>query len=461
MEIVIEKINNGYRQTITDTDKGKMHIRRTNSIRKIESLIADLPRDPLFVEVNNKDIKVFYPNHQTLILKKYQKNLTSQVYLRILKSIDEDTPYIKNVKKNNRKLAVLALTTVVLTSSLIGVASFGHDKDVDTESLSASSQYVHVEIPVTTDISSNDFPEHDIPEVVESSQPKLIDEENFDLDQRILQTKQIINHQIVNNDNIPIATRMDEYTINKIVNFINSDDGIYTFQMTKEFGIDPYTFICLMMTESSLDHENSIPGGNNYNGFGVGICQLESPSGQEITAFNYSTNQNETIYETMENAIDKRSNIKMGIMRYQVVLERYHGNEKLALQAHNFGYGLVDLIVQIYADEKGVSFDEIVDNLKDTGWLKYVIQASNDPVGFANSLDINKYSNYSKTIEYLKNWQYGNYGNSDYLKDLYSYYLGIYSSNIVNGNIVQTNLTNNEVIKVSLTDINENDYIRN
>lgn len=455
MEVVIEKTINGYRQTITDKVHGKTRVRRTNSIRRIESLIANLPTNPHFVEINNNDIKIVYPNRQTLVLKKYQKNLDSRVYERILAGIDEDTPIVKNIKKNNKRLATLALTTVVLASSIIGVTtSLGNDKTVETEFLNAPSQYVYVD----NSISPDTF-ESISPDVVESNQPSLVDEVNFNLEQRILQTKQILNNQIANNNNIPLATRMDEYTINKIVGFINSEDGKYTFQIAEDFGIDPYTFVCLMMGESSLDHEATIPGGAYYNGFGVGICQLESPSGQQITAFNYSTNQSETIYETMENAIDKKTNIKMGIMRYQNVLERYHGNEKLALQSHNFGYGLVDLIVQIYANEKGVSFDEIVDNFEDTGWLKYVEQASSDPVGFANSLDINKYSDYSATIEYLKNWQYGGYGNGNYLKSLYGYYLGVYSSNIVDGNIIQTNLTNNEVVTVALTDINENNHI--
>ena len=245
-------------------------------------------------------------------------------------------------------------------------------------------------------------------------------------------------------------------SIDKIVNFINSADGKYTFQLAQEFGVDPYTFVCLMMNESSLNHEGTIPGGQYYNGFGVGICQLETPNGQEITAFNYDTNQSETIYETMDNALDKRLNIKMGIMRYQNVLQRYHGNEKLALQSYNFGYGLIDLIVQIYADEIGVSFDDVVDNYQDVGWLKYVQQVSSNPQAFAQKLDTDKYSNYSGTINYLKKWQYDSYGNGNYLKNLYSYYLGIYSSNIINGEIIQTNLTDNNVVKVSLEDSKKN-----
>lgn len=446
MEIVIEKVSNGFRQTIIDKTNGKTRIRRTNSVKKIEELIAKLPSNPRVVEINNDDLKIVYQNHNTLVLKQYQKNLTTAIYESILDGIEEDTPIVKNVKKNNKKLAALALTTVILVSSVAIITSLGDEKLGDDVIDNSSNQYVYVEPAVE-------------PKVVEQTEPELVSQDNFVLENRLSQTQQILNNQIQNNLDIPISTKMTDYAINKVVKFINSDDGKYTFEVALDFGIDPYTFVCLMMGESSLNHEETIPGGKYYNGFGVGICQLETPAGQEITAFNYNTNQNETLYETMENAIDKRTNIKMGIMRYQNVLERYRGNEKLALQSYNFGYGLVDLIVAIYADEKGISFDEVVDNYEDVGWLKYVYQASDDPIGFANSLDINKFSDYSTTIEYLKKWQYGSYGNGKYLENLYGYYLGIYSSNIVDGNVIQTNLTNNDVIKVSLDNVKENDHI--
>ena len=66
------------------------------------------------------------------------------------------------------------------------------------------------------------------------------------------------------------------------------------------------------------------------------------------------------------------------------------------------------------------------------------------------------YEQYGATIRYLKNWQYGTYGNGDYISDLYSYYIGIYSKNIVNGEVVETNLLDNSVLKTAYT--NQNDY---
>lgn len=466
MEIVIEKVGNTFRQTRIDKINGQKRIRRTNNMKTIANLIIKLPTNPNFVEINNKDLKIVYSNHNTLVLKQYQKNINSQIYETVLNRIVENTPIVKNVKKNNKRLATLAITGCILISTIVGI-NLKDDSNDNLKKMPSSNSYIassilEDDVPKKgkTEINYFDYQDNLKPETVfeEPASVELIDENNFTLEERINQTKRTLNNQINNNIDIPISIKINDYTLNKIINFINSEDGKYFFQIADDFGIDPYTFICLMMVESSLNHNDTIPGGIYYNGSGVGICQLETPNGQEITAFNYNTGQSETIYETMSNALDRKTNIKMGVMHYQNVLERYHGNEKLALQSYNFGYGLVDLIIEIYANEKGVSFDNVVDNYQDVGWLKYVKQVSNDPVSFANALDINKYSNHIATINYLKSWQHNTYGNGNYLQDIYSYYLGIYSSNIVSGNIVQTNLTNNEVIKVALTEIKENNH---
>lgn len=438
MDIVIEKTDNGYRQVETYKKNGRKRIRRTNNINRINSLIAALPAKPKFIKIKNKDMKLYYSDYVNIVLKDYENNLDNEIFSIILKGVDENTPKIKNIKVNKSKIAALAFTTVVFVSSVTGF-SFNLNHQTPVQNIGKIDPIVYSQIQPKGNILIDNC-------IVEHSN---VDEENFDLEKRIEQTKQILNNEIINNPDIPLATQINNFSLTKLVNFINSEDGKYFMQVAEDFGVDPYTFLSLMMVESSLNHEGTIPGGINYNGFGVGICQLESPNGQKITAFNYSTNQNETICETLENAIDKKMNIKIGIMRYQNVLKSYQGNEKLALQSYNFGPGLVNLIIQLYADEKGITYDEVVNNFDDTGWLKYVEIASNDPVGFASSIDMNKYSNYGQTINYLKNWQYGGYGNPNYLKRIYSYYIGVYSSNVIGDKIIYTNLTDNSAVTVN------------
>ncbi len=433
MEITISYVNNRFKMETVEQKSRK----RTSNIARIEETVLNLPVKPLVIKIDNKDARIIYEDGIKLILKDYQKHLDKQLYEIIFNGIDDNTPIVKNVKKINKsKLAALALTTVVLVS--VAVPKFS----VKTETEPIITHEVVIEKP----------------KIVESKiiEPKLeiIDESNYDLTIRLEQSKDLLDNKLNNNPVLPISNRLSDFAINKIVNFINSEDGKYCFEVCNDFGIDPYSYVCLMMTESSLNHNETVPGGKYYNGFAVGISQLETPNGQEITAFNYATNQEETMYETMENATNIKTNMKLGIMYYQNVLNRYHGNERLAFQSYNYGYGLVDLIVNIYADEIGVSFDEVVNNLNDVGWLKYVKEVHDNPVGFANKYE--NYEQYGATIRYLKNWQYSTYGNGDYISDLYSYYIGIYSKNIVDGEIIETNLLDNSVVRN--TYFNQNDY---
>lgn len=428
MEVTIELVNN----RLLMKSISKQRKRRTNSLKAINQFVDQLPAKPLLIEVLNNDIKIVYDNNSNLVLKNYKKNLNNQIYKRIFDGMDENIPVIKNIKVNRTKTLALTLATIALVSIGI-VRRVNIDKDISS-SVSISYQSNQDDFENTLGIEN---------QITENNLLQSLD--NYDFINRLNQTKDIINGKIENNSTIPLATSMDSYATTKLSNFVNSDDGKYCFDMCEQFGIDPYTFLCLMFCESSLNHEDTIPGGKFYNGFGVGICQLETPSGQEVTAFNYSTNQEETIYETMDNALDKKTNMKLGIMRYQKVLERYHGNEKLALQSYNYGYGLVDLIVSIYANEIGVSYDDVLNNYSDTGWLKYVKEVYENPQAFANKYS--SYDDFKVTIDYLKNWQYKTYGNGDYLKNLYSYYVGMYSKNVVNGETVEVNLLDNTVTK--------------
>lgn len=428
MEVTIELVNN----KLLMKTVSKKRRRRTNSLKAINQFVDQLPAKPLLIEVLNNDIKIVYDNNSNLVLKNYKKNLNNQIYKRIFDGMDENIPVIKNIKVNRTKTLALTLATIALVSIGI-VRRVNIDKNISS-SVSISYQSNQDDFENTLGIEN---------QITENNLLQSLD--NYDFINRLNQTKDIINGKIENNSTIPLATSMDSYATTKLSNFVNSDDGKYCFDMCEQFGIDPYTFLCLMFCESSLNHEDTIPGGKFYNGFGVGICQLETPSGQEVTAFNYSTNQEETIYETMDNALDKKTNMKLGIMRYQKVLERYHGNEKLALQSYNYGYGLVDLIVSIYANEIDVSYDDVLNNYSDTGWLKYVKEVYENPQAFANKYS--SYDDFKVTIDYLKNWQYKTYGNGDYLKNLYSYYVGMYSKNVVNGETVEVNLLDNTVTK--------------
>lgn len=442
MEIIIDYSNGKYKQTIIERTPQK-RVRRSNSTSKMRALIESLPNNPRLVEMRANDIKIIYNRSNSLTLKSYKKHIDSRLYHAILDGIDEATPIVKKVNYNKKRIATLALTTVTLIGSIHLAKQVLDKSDISTTQTVVQENIIENEIPKIEQefaLSYNNVIEDDLEKPVYEALDNT-------LNNRLEQTLKVINNEVANSSTIPISTKIDNYTINKIKNFLNSDDGNYFLKTANDFGIDPYIFLCLIMKESSLSHETTIPGGSNYNGFGVGICQLESPNGQKITAFNYTTSEEETIYETLDNAIDKKTNIKMGIMRYQKVLEKYHGNEKMALQSYNYGQGLMDLIVAIYADETGRTFDDVVVDYNDIGWIKYVKMVHNDPIGFAKALDENKYSNFKATINYLKNWQHGTYGDANYIAGVNSFYIGTYGDNIVDNEIVRINHLTDEVVR--------------
>lgn len=436
MEIIIEYVNGCFRQTMIAKNDKNRTIKRTNNMDKIQVLVRSLPTKPTLIEAKETDLKIIYGKTNVVILKDYKKHLNSKLYSSILNKIDSSTPIVKKVKYNQKLLQLIkklqkdkkrAITFVLAT--LVSTAIIG-------DSLLNKKETTKDDSPIESVVIDDEQKEANDVFIT------LAQDEDFDFETRVKQAT---------------GSAVNQYTLNKIVQFINSDDGNYFLEVANDFGIDPYIFLSLMIKESSLDHEATIPGGKNYNGFGVGICQLETPNGQQVNAFNYSTGTKETIYETMENALDKKTNIKIGIMRYQNVLEKYQGNENLALQSYNYGQGLMDLIITVYANEIGSSYEQVVADFEDTGWLKYVRLVHANPVQFVNSLDQSQYSAFNNIMTFLQNWPYGTYGDDNYLNGVKSYYVGVYGQSIVDGEVVQINHLTNEVVKLDKENL-KNDH---
>ena len=107
--------------------------------------------------------------------------------------------------------------------------------------------------------------------------------------------------------------------------------------------------------------------------------QLESPSGQEISAYNYLTGQFDTEYITMDNACNMEMNIKIGCMIFQNSLKRNYGNILLAIQSHNYGQPMLDLILEqeysgAHEDPQKYLFDWDEDSYGDGNYISNVLK---------------------------------------------------------------------------------------
>lgn len=212
---------------------------------------------------------------------------------------------------------------------------------------------------------------------------------------------------------------------------LDNNEEIYNLFLKygEMYGVDPYILIAKAFQESSFNHNSCLPGGKNYNGYGVGIMQHETPDGREVVAHNYVTGQDDVMYLTMNNAIDLEKNIQMGAMHFQKCLENNNGNVLLALQSYNYGQGMINSILQKYASSKGITVDAVKNAYTDTGWLSLVTDAHNN------------------AWKYISNWD-GYYGDADYIKNVLRYFIGNDICYNYNGEKVVFNLNTFDMINV-------------
>ncbi len=181
-----------------------------------------------------------------------------------------------------------------------------------------------------------------------------------------------------------------------VIDYLASPEGQLIYKYASDYGIDPNIMASIAFCESSFNHDACIPGGDWYKGAGVGLMQLESPSGEAVTAYNYNTNEWDTEYVTMDAACDLETNIKIGCMIFQNKLKENYGNIFLATQSYNYGQGMMDIIMDnLYGDRK----ISVMQNYSDISWLDEIENVHNYPNTYLPGWGE---STYGAGISYLK-----------------------------------------------------------
>ena len=155
--------------------------------------------------------------------------------------------------------------------------------------------------------------------------------------------------------------------------FINckTNYGNLISEKSKEYGIDPQIILAIATQECGV-HDI------NIGGPALGIMQIELSvwDGNDITAFNYSTGQLETVHITKEKLKDVDFNVKVGCMIFQNCLKDSNNNLEVAIQMYNYGYGnVLKAMKMCYGDD--ITLKKVTDNYDDE-WLEY---RNNIPVG--------------------------------------------------------------------------------
>ena len=122
------------------------------------------------------------------------------------------------------------------------------------------------------------------------------------------------------------VVQVDKIILKKIYPLKYSE---YVEKYSKEYEIDPYMTYAIIKAESNFK-ENSKSTSN-----AIGLMQI-----MESTATETASKMDLNITE--EDLFEPELNIKIGLYYFAILLEKYNGNEKLAIIAYNAGIGNVD-----------------------------------------------------------------------------------------------------------------------
>ena len=420
MKTITLSIKNGkpYLEILDDNKR-----RGTNNRNSIKDILDSLPKDFTEWKIKGDDVSLYNDYDKSLLnLINYKENKNILEFKIILDAVKDEVPLFERERTyydrskvrhvNRPKLASIA--SIVLSVSIIGGVAFAtYDSqktnitnpqemttiEVDLNNLSSSEMGYATSLEYSNyDQSPVEIPERTPEIIVEEVPVPIVEDEPKPIEEVKVETLQ----------SMPEAgSGLTEYEQEYIENFINSDNFDAFEKYSEAYNLDPYLLLAIAYGESSLHHKTNLPGGETYNGAAVGICQIEETNqGGTISAYNGVTQQTDLVTITSQNVLDYDINVQIGAIMFKNCLDKYSGNIYIALQAYNYGQGMMDSIISKYAKDKGLSVSQVINNQDDLGWLDYVYDANKNP------------------SKYIEGCNLASYGTPDYIERTMGHYMG-------------------------------------
>ena len=208
------------------------------------------------------------------------------------------------------------------------------------------------------DSSSADIKEKDISNIP-SLAPKTVE------------TKEEISEGYTN---ITLDTLESDSYKNELYNEVYAKYASIIEPISISYGIDSKLLAAIITQESAGI------GSKDFNdGGAIGLCQIQNTNlGTELTAYNYVTEQVEKITLDKDTLQNDYQNVRCGAIFLQNLLDQFDGNIIMALQAYNYGPTKISNMIEQYSNERIYpngntawfkSFDEIISDQNDLGWL--------------------------------------------------------------------------------------------
>lgn len=308
------------------------------------------------IDINSDDVELVYNSH-TLSIFGLEEVLNKYGTTPILEDIQiyecsKNARKIMNkkVKRKNKHVKVKLVAAGIVLTILSGVAvgSLGNKK------YKAVSSTTNIEMETDDLIEDLLYEEEEI-------QEEIVNLTNNQKKEKI----NLINEE--KNEKVVVKLNYSDESDEKKAYIAKSYYGETITKYAKQYGVDPIVMIAIATQERGIHSDQKDIGG------ATGLMQIQNGSwvGKPLTAFNYNTNQKETIIVNEDDLSDVYYNIKVGCMIFQNNMMQMQNNVIAAIQCYNMGYPNMEKILETYSNKTGKSMNEILLDINDYGWLDY------------------------------------------------------------------------------------------
>ena len=256
----------------------------------------------------------------------------------------------KTVTRKKSKNKTIAATFTALTLSTIMLLSLTSKADtktatnVDINPQVSYAQNIEIEDDINKEFTVTTPPIVDIKEEIKETTPttpiEKVEVEEPKINPFALETEDLTGSEKYQNAKEKYFDLIEKYAT--------------------EYGLDPMVMLALATQERGVHSETVDSGG------GLGLFQIQIEGGwnwdnEDISAFNFETNEEETVTITKEKASTLEYNIKYGCMLFQNALREQKYNVPRAIQCYNYGSSYMSTVIDACCADTGYSRSDISD----------------------------------------------------------------------------------------------------
>lgn len=342
-----------------DEYEDKYHELKNKDVLKLLSLIKD----------SNKDIThVFYSGNNV--------NFTLQdvkISICDMEKLKKDKRFSFIFKMLKKKRYKITRNTIKIVSVIgLGVAIFSTGI-VTINAINKIDFNDKLSTTVTTNYKDDD--------VLISKQQGILEEQNDSLKNKVVQSSESKTEVSLSTESSE-TQKSEDYLIHSAIKeelnvgslseseklkYVEENYSEIINKYSDMYGLDA-NLITAIATQERGKHSNRVDDGG-----AIGLMQIQVNvwNGEDITVYNYETGKEEKIHITLDKLKDVNFNIKVGCAIFQNYLKQMNGNLVAAIQSYNMGPTSVREIMTTYANERGKTYYDVLNNDEDIGWLDY------------------------------------------------------------------------------------------